>query len=405
MDQHTDQHHHFEPRVEDDALIRGHGRFVEDAPQPNQAYGVFVRSPHAHARIRTIDIEAARAAPGVVAVLTHRDLDAAGVGNTSVHPPLAGRNGTKLVMPFRPALARERVMHVGQPVALVVAESIAQAQDAGELIAIDYETIDAVADVRAALGAGAPQLWPEAPGNLAIDWPGPVTDDGSNAHEIEDIFSSAPHVARVSVVNQRLVVATMEPRGATARYDAATDRYTLRSCSQGTGPQQLPEILKALLTHGFAADESAAIVYDGTLPAQQTIDGTLQELVDSKALLPKPGILIVGRVTALRQHLRWFDERPLFGKRIVVTRSRVRNEDRRLPGISEPARRREAHRPPSRLDGNALGVVSERSAGTRHGHRGRACYRPEGQVPRPAGEAHRQHGRIYRRAGREHSDQ
>jgi carbon-monoxide dehydrogenase large subunit len=239
VDQHTDQHdHHFEPRVEDDALVRGLGRFVEDAPQPNQTHGVFVRSPHAHAHIRAIDAEAARAAPGVVAVLTHRDLDAAGVGNTSVHPPLAGRNGSKLVMPFRPALARERVMHVGQPVAFVVAESIAQAQDAAELIAIDYETIDAVADVRAALEAGAPQLWPEAPGNLAIDWPGPVTDDGGNAREIERIFSSAAHVARVSVVNQRLVVASMEPRGATARYDAATDSYTLRSCSQGAGPQR-----------------------------------------------------------------------------------------------------------------------------------------------------------------------
>jgi aerobic carbon-monoxide dehydrogenase large subunit len=238
VDQHTDQHHHFEPRVEDDALVRGLGRFVEDAPQPKQAYGVFVRSPHAHAHVRAIDIEAARAGPGVVAVLTHRDLDAAGVGNTSVHPPLAGRNGTKLVMPFRPALARERVMHVGQPVAFVVAESIAQAQDAAELIAIDYQTVDAIADVRAALKAGAPQLWPEAPGNLAIDWPGPVTDDGGNAREIERIFSSAAHVARVSVVNQRLVVASMEPRGATARHDAATDRYTLRSCSQGAGPQR-----------------------------------------------------------------------------------------------------------------------------------------------------------------------
>jgi carbon-monoxide dehydrogenase large subunit len=239
VDQHTEQHdHHFEPRVEDDALVRGLGRFVEDAPQPNQAYGVFVRSPHAHAHIRAIDIGAARAAPGVVAVLTHRELDAAGIGNTSVHPPLAGRDGSKLVVPFRPALARGRVMHVGQPVAFVVAESIARAQDAAELIAIDYETIDAVADVRAALESGAPQLWPEAPGNLAIDWPGPVTDDGSNAREIERIFSAAAHVARVSVVNQRLVVASIEPRGATARYDAATDRYTLRSCSQGAGPQR-----------------------------------------------------------------------------------------------------------------------------------------------------------------------
>jgi aerobic carbon-monoxide dehydrogenase large subunit len=240
VDQETPHEHHaFEPRVEDDALLRGHGRFVDDAPQDNQAYACFVRSPHAHARMTSIDVAAARGAPGVVAVLTHKELDAAGVGSCSVHPPLAGRNGSKLVMPFRPALARDRVMHGGQPVALVVAESLAAAQDAAELVAVGYEELDAVADLRAALKPGAPQLWPEAPGNIALDWAGPVPDaDGGNAREIAAIFASAAHVARVSVVNQRLVVATMEPRGATARYDAAADSYTLRSCSQGVWPQR-----------------------------------------------------------------------------------------------------------------------------------------------------------------------
>ena len=189
--------------MEDDALIRGLGRFVEDAPQPNQAHGAFVRSPHAHARIRSIDVSPARAAPGVVAVLTHTELDAAGVGSCSVHPPLVGRNGAKLIMPFRPALARDSVMHVGQPVALVVAETIAQAQDAAELVAVDYEELPAVADARAALAADAPQLWPEAPGNVALDWPGPVPDDGTNAPEVERIFAGAAHVGRVRVVNQR----------------------------------------------------------------------------------------------------------------------------------------------------------------------------------------------------------
>src|SRR5262249_34528688 len=175
---------------------------------------------------------------GVLAVLTHKDLDAAGVGSTSLHPPLAGRNGSKLIVPFRPALARDRVMHVGQPVALVVAESVALAQDAAEQVAVEYEEIAAVADLRAALAPDAPQLFPEAPGNIAIDWPGPVPDDGGNAREIEKIFASAAHVARVCVVNQRLVVNTMETRGATARHDAATDAYVLRSCSQGAGPQR-----------------------------------------------------------------------------------------------------------------------------------------------------------------------
>src|ERR1043165_9473070 len=185
VDQATPEHdHHFEPRVEDDALIRGRGRFVEDAPQPNQAYAVFVRSPHAHARIRTIEVAEARTAKGVVAVLTHKDVEVAGVGSTSLHPPLIGRDGAKLIVPFRPALAAERVMHIGQPVALVVAESVALAQDAAEQIAVDYEQLDAIAEVRAALETGAPQLWPEAPGNGAIDWPGPVPDDGSHATPI-----------------------------------------------------------------------------------------------------------------------------------------------------------------------------------------------------------------------------
>src|SRR6476469_5220747 len=103
VDQAAGHDHHFEPRVEDAALVQGLGRFVDDAPQPNQAYGVFVRSPHAHARVASIDVTAARNAPGVLAVLTHKDLDAAGVGSTSLHPPLAGRNGSKLIVPFRPA--------------------------------------------------------------------------------------------------------------------------------------------------------------------------------------------------------------------------------------------------------------------------------------------------------------
>src|SRR5712691_6087577 len=127
------------PRVEDDILVRGAGRFVADAPEPKQAYAHFVRSPHAYARIRALDIEAAKRAPGVLAVLTGADMDAAGVGNVGRHPPIAGRGGKKLVLPNRPALARERVMHIGEPVAMVIAETVLAAQDAAELVAIDYD--------------------------------------------------------------------------------------------------------------------------------------------------------------------------------------------------------------------------------------------------------------------------
>ncbi len=238
MDQMTDQQHHFEPRVEDDALVRGLGRFVEDAPQENQLHGIFVRSPHAHARIKSMDIAEARVAPGVAAVLTHKEIDAAGVGSTSVHPPLVGRGGKPLVKPFRPALARERVMYAGEAVALVMAETQAQAQDAAELVRVDYEELPAVADLHAATAAGAPQLHPDASGNIALDWPGPAPNDEAKLRAIDEAFATATHVAKVSVRNQRLIVASMEPRGAQAHYDRARDFYTLRCCSQGAYPQR-----------------------------------------------------------------------------------------------------------------------------------------------------------------------
>jgi carbon-monoxide dehydrogenase large subunit len=217
-------------RQEDDALVRGHGRFMADAPMPGQAMGFFLRSPHAFADIRAIDTEAARSAPGVIAVLTAADMDA--VGNVSQHPPLAGRNAKKLVVPRRPALAGTTVRHVGEAVALVVAETLAAAQDAAELISIEYAERTPIIDLRAAMHAEAPQIWPEAPGNLAVDWPGPAADPDANARAVDAAFQSAAHVARVSVVQQRIMVASMEPRGATATYDPSTETYFLRCCSQ-----------------------------------------------------------------------------------------------------------------------------------------------------------------------------
>jgi carbon-monoxide dehydrogenase large subunit len=226
-------HHH--PRVEDDALVRGAGHFIADRPEPNQAFGWFVRSPHAFARIGAIELERARNAPGVLAVLTAADMEAAGVGNVGRHPPLAGRGGKKLVIPHRPALARERVMHVGEAVALVVAQTLTAAQDAAELVEVSYQDLKPAIDLLAAVQPDAPQLWPEAPDNVAVDWPGLAADPDANAREVERIIASAVHVAHIKVANQRLIVATMEPRGATAIYDAAADLTTLRTCSQSAG--------------------------------------------------------------------------------------------------------------------------------------------------------------------------
>jgi len=221
-----------EPRVEDDALVRGSGRFTDDPRLPNQAYAAFVRSPHAHARVLKVDAAAARAAKKVLAVLTAEDMKAANVGSVSRHPPVPGRGGAKMAMPFRPALAGDKVVHGGEPVAMVVAETAAAALDAADLVVVNYEELPAVVDVLEAMKPGAPQLFPDAPGNLCVDWTGPVPDE-QNARDVAKIIADAPYVARISVTNQRMVVASMETRGATGVYDAKADSYTLYACSQG----------------------------------------------------------------------------------------------------------------------------------------------------------------------------
>jgi carbon-monoxide dehydrogenase large subunit len=224
-------HRKAEVRLEDDALVRGAGRFVDDASLPNQAYAVFVRSPHASARIVSVDTGKAQGAKGVLDVLTAADMQAAGVKTAGRHPPFAGRGGKELVQPFRPTLAGEHVRYVGEAVAMVVAETLAQAQDAADLVAVGYEEAPAVTDPRDAIKPGAPQLHPEAPGNIAIDWPGTV-ESPDNEREVDAIIKAAPHVARVRVHHQRLVVASMETRGGTGVYDANTDSFTLHACSQ-----------------------------------------------------------------------------------------------------------------------------------------------------------------------------
>ncbi|HEY1310710.1 MAG TPA: xanthine dehydrogenase family protein molybdopterin-binding subunit, partial [Pseudolabrys sp.] len=223
-------HRKAELRLEDDALVRGAGKYADDPRLPHQAAAAFVRSPHASARIVSIDAGEARSAKGVVAVLTAEDITAAGLKSAGRHPPLPGRGGKELVQPFRPTLAGERVRFVGEAVAMVVAETLGQAQDAADLITVEYEETPAVIDPREAEKPGAPQVHADAPGNLAIDWPG-VAESADNEREVDQIIKSAPHVARVTVRNQRMVVASMETRGATGVYDAKTESYTLYACS------------------------------------------------------------------------------------------------------------------------------------------------------------------------------
>jgi carbon-monoxide dehydrogenase large subunit len=225
-------------RVEDFRLLRGEGRFSDDLRMPGQLVGVFVRSPHAHARIVSLDGTVARQSSGVVGVLTARDMEAAGIGNLSAPPPMTGRGRRALAVPHRPVLAPERVLHVGDAIALVVADTPQAALDAAELVAVEYEALPALASSAAALDPDAPQLWPEAPGNIAIDWAGPVPDERNEA-EVARILGDAPHRIRIRVVNQRVAGVPLEPRGATASFDPASGRYTLHVGSQGAGPLKL----------------------------------------------------------------------------------------------------------------------------------------------------------------------
>ena len=217
------------PRREDAALLTGRGRFVEDIERAHQAHAWIVRSPHAHARIVSIDTADAMAAPGVVAAFTHRDLAAHGVASLCEPNHVVGRDGRKTIDVPRPLLARDRVMHVGDPVAMVVARSRRLAADAAERVVVDYEELDVVVDGRAALRPGAPELWPCAPGNVALDW------EGGDAGAADAAFARAAHVTRLDIVNNRLVIAPMETRGVVAEYEPRDGRYTIWTPSQGVG--------------------------------------------------------------------------------------------------------------------------------------------------------------------------
>ena len=214
-------------RLEDDRLVTGRGRYTDDLSLPGAAHGVVLRSSHAHATIRLGPLDAARRSPGVLAVITSAELDRLGIGPLPCVTPLTNRDGSTCVLPINPVLKSERVRHVGDPIAFVVAETRDQARDAAELIEVDYKSLPAIADTASALEPGSPQLWPEAPNNLCSDW-----EDG-DAAATDAAFKNAAKVVSLMLVNNRLVVAAMEPRAAIGAYDPSSASYTLNTCTQG----------------------------------------------------------------------------------------------------------------------------------------------------------------------------
>ena len=210
-------------RLEDPRLIQGLGRYSDDVNLPRQAHAVLARSPHAHARIRGIDARAALATPGVIAVLTAAELAADKVGNLPTDRGRKRPDGSPAFPTPRPALMGDRVRHVGDPVAMVIAETHEQAVDAVDQLGIDYEPLPAVAGTANALRVGAPLVWDEAPGNIAFRAEAGQREAAARA------FEGAAHVARVDFVVTRVAAAPLEPRGAVGEYDRRTGRYTLHT--------------------------------------------------------------------------------------------------------------------------------------------------------------------------------
>lgn len=214
-------------RLEDLRFVTGAGRFTDDLVPPGAARSFVLRSPHAHAAIRRIDTTAARAMPGVVAVLTGADQAGDGIHPIRCPATVVQPDRSDYVDPPRMPLAVGRVRHVGDAVAFVVAETAAQARDAAEAIEVDYKPLPAVVDPELAAAPDAPQVWDQAPGNLCVTYAKGDTD------AVQAAIAGAAHVVRLRVVNNRLAVNTMEARNALGQFDPESGRYTLTTTSQG----------------------------------------------------------------------------------------------------------------------------------------------------------------------------
>src|SRR6185312_8715400 len=193
-------------RKEDVRFITGTGRFADDVNGPAQAHAVFLRSPYAHARIARLDVAAARRARGVLAIYTGEDVARAKLGLIKCVVPLKNRDGSAYVNPGRPLLALGRVRHVGEAVAMVVAETEADAKDAAELIEADYEPLEVVVEPAAAVRPGAALLYDDVPNNVALDW------ELGNAAAVEASFAKAARIVKIDLAISRMVVNPIEPR-------------------------------------------------------------------------------------------------------------------------------------------------------------------------------------------------
>ena len=272
-------------RTEDPRLVRGEGSYTDDLAAPGEAYAVMVRSREPHGVIRAIDTGAAKGMPGVLGVYTAADLSA--YGPLKCNLPLKSRDGSPIRYTPRPALAADKVRFVGDPIACVVAETVAQAKDAAEAVSIDIEPLKPVLNPADAVKPGAPLVFDDVPNNTALDY-----HYGDSA-KVAEAFARAKHVTRLETSNQRMVVNAMEPRAAIGEYDAAASRWTLYSSSQGV--------------HGMKT--SLMDILGAPADKVRVVTGQVGGSFGMKASVYPEYVCILHGARALGRPVKWTDER------------------------------------------------------------------------------------------------
>src|SRR6516164_2133124 len=273
-------------RLEDQRFLTGQGRYVDDLAVPGQLHGVVLRSPPGHAVIENIDASAARALPWVHAVFTAADLDTDGIGPLPCIAQVA--TVAPMIVPARPALASDRVRHVGDPVAFVVAETAQQARDAAERVELAFRPLPAVVDAREALAAQAPLLWDEAPGNLSYRF------ERGEKGAVDAAFAAAAHIVEIELVNNRVVVAPIEPRAAIGTYDAGRDAFHLLLTGQGV--------------HGIR-DQLAGDIFHMPRERIHLVAPDVGGGLGAKNFLYPEWVLVLFAARRLRRPIKWLSDR------------------------------------------------------------------------------------------------
>jgi carbon-monoxide dehydrogenase large subunit len=272
-------------RKEDGQLLRGQGRYTDDIDLPRQAYAFIVRSNIAHGYIRSIGTEAARTMPGVLGIYTGADMAQYGTLQSAL--PFKSRDGSDMKKPGRPVLPSDKVRFVGDPIACVVAETLAQAKDAAEAIEVEIETLPAVTTLEQAVAAGAPAIFEDVPGNVCLDF------HYGDTEKVEAAFAAAAHKVKLKLINSRLVVNAIEPRAAIGSYDAASGHFTIHGVSQGV--------------MGMKAGLVAAM--KTTPDKMRVVTGNVGGSFGMKAAVYPEYVCILHAAKMLGRPVKWTDER------------------------------------------------------------------------------------------------